>query len=82
LFGDVIVTIKPYSQPKKISNFPLDSPLNLSGDQYSDGIRHQVAMEAVRGSFDNAIEAIGETTAWHVTKRQNLELVKDVAQDF
>ena len=82
LFGDVIVTRKRYGQPKKISHFPLDSQLNLSGDQYSDGIRHRVALEAVRGSFDNAIEAIGETTAGHIAKRQSLELVKDVAQDF
>jgi hypothetical protein len=82
LFGDVIVTRKRYEQPKKSSHFPLDSQLNLSGDQYSDGIRHRVALEAVRGSFDNAIEAIGETTAGHVAKRQSLELVKDVAQDF
>jgi hypothetical protein len=82
LFGDVIVTRKRYGQPKKSSHFPLDSQLNLSGDQYSDGIRHRVALEAVRGSFDNAIEAIGVTTAGHVAKRQSLERVKDVAQDF
>jgi hypothetical protein len=82
LFGDVIVTRKRYRQHKQVSHFPLDAQLNLSADQYSDGIRHRVAVEAVRGSFDNAIEAISKTTGGHVAKRQSLELVKDVAQDF
>lgn len=82
LFGDVTVTRKRYSQRHQSSRFPVDADLNLADDQYSDGIRYRMAKEAIRGSFDNAIESIRETTGGHVPKRQSLNLVKDVAQDF
>jgi len=82
LFGEVTVTRKSYSQRQQVSQFPLDAELNLPGDQYSDGIRHRLTKEAVRGSFDNAIEAIDETTGGHIPKRQSLNVVRDVAQDF
>jgi len=82
LFGDVTVTRKSYSQRQQASQFPLDAELNLPNDQYSDGLRHRLANEAVRGSFDNAIEAIRETTGGHIPKRQSLKVVRDVAQDF
>lgn len=81
-FGDVTVTRKGYSQRHKASQFPLDERLNLSKDQYSDGIRQRVAIEALKSSFDNAIESIDTTTGGHVPKRQSLQLVQDVAQDF
>ena len=82
LFGDVTVTRKGYSQRHQSSRFPLDADLNLPDDQYSDGIRSRMAKEAIRGSFDNAIASIQETTGGHVPKRQSLNLVQDVAQDF
>ncbi len=81
-FGDVTVTRKGYNQRHQTSQFPLDGQLNLSGDQYSDGIRQRIAVEAIKGSFDNAIESIDKTTGGHVPKRQSLQLVQDVAQDF
>ena len=62
LFGEVVVTRKGYSQRNHSSVFPLDADLNLPEDQYSDGLRHRLSKEAIRGSFDNAIEAIDETT--------------------
>ena len=79
LFGDVIVPRKGYSQPGQASQFPLDAELNLAPDQYSDGIRYRTVQEAIRGSYDNAVEAIGKT---HVPKCQALNLVQDVSQDF
>lgn len=82
LFGDVTVTRKRYSQRGQPSQCPLDAALNLAGDRYSDGSRHRIAQEAIRGSFDNAIEALDTTTGSHVPKRQSLRLVQDVAQDF
>lgn len=82
LFGGVKITRKGYSQRHQISQFPLDAELNLPSDQYSDGIRHRVAQEAIRGSFDNAIESIEKTTGGYVPKRQSLKLAQDVAQDF
>ena len=71
-----------YSQIKKASLFPVDAELNLSVDNYSDGIYYRVSNEAVRGSFDDVVETVGETTGGHVPKRQSLNIVRDVAQDF
>ncbi|MBT7993683.1 MAG: ISKra4 family transposase [Bacteroidetes bacterium] len=82
LFGDVTVTRKGYSQINKSSLYPIDAELNLSDDSYSDGIRYRVSNEAVRGSFDDVVETVGETTGGHVPKRQSLNIVRDVAQDF
>ncbi len=82
LFGEVAVTRKGYSQRNHSSVFPLDADLNLPEDQYSDGLRHRLSKEAIRGSFDNAVEAIDETTGGFIPKRQSLNLVRDVAQDF
>ncbi len=81
-FGRVTVTRKGYGQRGHSSVFPLDAELNLPTDQYSDGIRKRLCKEALRGSFDNAIEAIKDTTGGSVPKRQSLTVVRDVAQDF
>ncbi len=82
LFGKVTVTRISYSQIKKSSLFPVDAELNLPVDSYSDGLYHRVSIEAVRGSFDSVVETISETTGGHIPKRQSLNIVKDVAQDF
>ncbi len=82
LFGDVRVTRKSYSQRGLASVFPMDESLNLPQDQYSDGMRNRLSKEALRGSFDNAIETISETTGGSIPKKQSLNLVRDVAQDF
>ena len=47
---------KSYSQRDQASQFPLDAQFNLPDDQYSDGIRQRNALEAIKSSFDNAIE--------------------------
>jgi hypothetical protein len=82
LFGDVTVTRIRYNQRHQASQFPLDAELNLANDQYSDGVRHRVAREALRGSYDDVVETIKETTGCQVAKRQCLNLAQDVAQDF
>jgi len=82
LFGDVIVKRKSYSQRLQKSVFPLDAQLNLPSDQYSDGIRHRVAIEARKASYDEAIESINQTTGGYIQKRQSLQLAQDVSQDF
>jgi hypothetical protein len=48
-----------YLQSHK-SVFPLDAQLNLPSDQYSDGIRQRVAIEARKASYDEAIELVYE----------------------
>ncbi len=82
LFGDVTVTRKGYSQRELSSVFPMDGALNLPTDTYSDGMRNRLSKEALRGSFDNAIEAINDTTGGSIPKRQSLNIVRDVARDF
>ena len=82
LFGDVTVKRKSYSQQAQKSIFLLDEQLNLPADQYSDGIRHRVAIEARKSSYDEVVETINQTTGGHIQKRQSLNLTQDVAQDF
>jgi len=82
LFGDVAVKRKSYSRQAQKSTFPLDEQLNLPADQYSDGIRHRVAIEARKSSYDEVVETINQTTGGHIQKRQSLNLTQDVAQDF
>lgn len=82
LFGKVTATRIGYSQIKKPSLFPVDAALNLSTDSYSDGIYFRVSNEVVRGSFDDIVETVAETTGGYVPKRQCLNIVRTVAQDF
>ena len=82
LFGDVIVHRKSYSTRKQACCFPLDEQLNLPDDQYSDGLRQRIVDESVKGSFDNVVESLKRTTGGRVAKRQCLNVVQDVAQDF
>ena len=82
MFGEVNVKRIRYNQRRKASQFPLDGELNLAGDQYSDGLRKRVAKEAIRGSYDEVVETIRDTTGCSIPKRQSQNVVKDVAQDF
>jgi len=82
LFGDVIVKRKSYSQRLQRGVFPLDAQLNFPSDQYSDGMRHRVAIEARKSSYDDAVEAVNQTTGGYIQKRQSLKLAQDVSQDF
>ena len=82
LFGNVKVSRKSYSQRKCPREFPLDGELNLSKDQYSEGIKHRVIYEAINSSFDDSVNAIKRTTGAEIAKRQCLNLVKYSAQDF
>jgi hypothetical protein len=82
LFGEVTATRISYSQRNQVSQFPLDAELNLPRDKFSDGVRNRVAKEAIKGSYDNVVETIRNTTACSIAKRQTLNVVQDVAQDF
>jgi hypothetical protein len=62
--------------------YPADGILNLSTDQYSDGLRQRVAQEASKVSFTETVTTIAETTGAKVGKRQCEEITVKVAQDF
>jgi hypothetical protein len=61
---------------------PMDAVLNLAADRFTFGVRARVATEALRGSFDAAVSAVGQTTGAAVAKRQAEELVRATAVDF
>jgi hypothetical protein len=84
LFGEVVVTRVGYSTKTAgvSALYPADGILNLSTDQYSDGLRRRVAQEASKVSFTETVTTIAETTGAKVGKRQCEEITVKVAQDF
>jgi hypothetical protein len=82
LFSDVTVKRNRYNQRRQASQFPLDGELNLAADQYSDGVKKRVAKEAIKGSYDDAVETIRDTTGSIIASRQSQNMVKDIVQDF
>jgi hypothetical protein len=84
LFGEVVVTRVGYSTKTAgvSALYPADGILNLSTDQYSDGLRQRVAQEASKVSFTETVTTIAETTGAKVGKRQCEEITVKVARDF
>ena len=66
IFGTIQVTRVGYGAKAEAMAYPLDADLNLPPDRYSFGVRRRVAIEAVRGSFDEAVTAVQTTTGAHV----------------
>ena len=81
-FGPVSVARFGYGSEGVESLHPLDAELNLPPDGYSLELRRQLAREAARGSFGEAVEAIQQTTGVLVPKRQAEELAVRAAEDF
>ncbi|MGH9286580.1 MAG: ISKra4 family transposase, partial [Acidimicrobiales bacterium] len=61
---------------------PADGALNLPEERHSHGLRRLAALEATRGSFAGAVEAIGRATGQPLGKRQVEELAGRTAADF
>jgi hypothetical protein len=81
-FGRVRVERLGYYAHDEAVVYPLDGHLNLPSESYSFGVRRRVAKEAIRGSFDEAVESVAETTGAKVPKRQAENLARRAAQDF
>ena len=85
VFGDVRVSRYAYRQPGQSSLFPADARQNLPQEQFSHGLRRIAAVEASKGSFAEAVEAVRTSTAApkvEVGKRQLEDLVRRAAADF
>lgn len=82
IFGKVIVRRKSYSFAGTQSVFVQDSILNLSSDQYSDGLKRLVANTVSFESFEQSIETIMKTTATTVPNRQTKQITRQLTQDF
>lgn len=81
-FGTVSVERIGYGLEGQNSLHPMDAELNLPHKLYSLELRRRVAMEAAKGSFDETIEMIKNTTGVGICKRQAEELTVRAACDF
>ena len=82
IFGKVEVRRKGYSIDGTDSVFPQDASLNLSPDQYSDGLRKQVAFTVPFQSFEHSTNQILCNTATSIPKRQVENIAKNMVIDF
>lgn len=83
LVGEVTAKRIRYEGGKGVTSLcPQDGSLNLAPGKYSHQVRKRLAFTSTHGSFENAIETLGQTSAITVPKRQVEELVRQTAADF
>lgn len=81
LFGAVAVERFAYRHRGHANLHTADAALNLPEERHSHGIRKLAAIEASRGSFDEAASAIARTTGQPIGKRQVETLTARAAAD-
>lgn len=81
VFGDVHVTRIAYRRRGSSDLHPADAGLNLPVEQHSHGLRRLAAIEATRGSFDDASAAVTRNTGVKLGKRQVKELTERAVVD-
>ena len=82
VFGTVTVERLAYRTPGLQNLHPADGGLNLPVERHSHGLRKLAALEAARGSFQDAVEAIERSTGQQLGRRQVQELAQLAAVDF
>ena len=82
VFGTVSVERLAYRAPGVGNLHPADAALNLPVERHSHGLRKLAALEAARGSFQDAVDAICRQTGQRLGKRQVEELATLAAIDF
>jgi len=82
VFGTVTVERLAYRAPGVGNRHPADAALNLPVERHSHGLRKLTALEAARGSFQDATDAISRQTGQLLGKRQVEELASLAAMDF
>jgi hypothetical protein len=80
-FGPVTVTRIAYRARQRGNLHPADAVLNLPPEQHSHGLRRLAALEAARGSFADAADAVHRATTVRVGKRQVEDLAARAAAD-
>jgi len=70
IFGTVEVQRLTYRHRGHPNLCPADALLNLPTERHSHGLRRLAAVEASRGSFEEAAAALERATGQHVGKRQ------------
>jgi hypothetical protein len=81
IFGQVTVTRLAYRAKQTENLYLQDGALNLPGERHSHGLRERCAIEAARGSFEEAQAAIVRATGQRLGKRQLEELARRGAVD-
>ena len=82
VFGTVTVERLAYRAPGVGNLHPADAVLNLPVERHSHGLRKLTALEAARGSFQDATDAVLRQTGQLLGKRQVEELASLAAMDF
>lgn len=81
IFGGVEVERLAYRHRGHPNLHPTDGVLNLPAERHSHGLRRLAAIEASRGSFEEASGAVERATGQHVAKRQVEALTARAAAD-
>lgn len=81
VFGQVTVARLAYRAPGAANLHPADAALNLPTEKHSHGLRRLAAVEAARGSFEQAAAAVGRVTGTDLGKRQAEQLAVRGALD-
>ena len=81
VFGEVTVTRMAYRRRGVPNLYPADAVLNLPPVKHSHGLARLAAIEAPRGSFEEAAAAITRATGARVGKRQLEQLAVAAAAD-
>jgi hypothetical protein len=82
IFGEVAVTRLAYRAKGAVNLHPGDAVLNLPTQRHSHGLRERCAIEAARGSYEEATSAIARQTGVKVGKRQIEALAAAASVDF
>lgn len=82
VFGEVTVERYAYRRQGQSNLHPADAVLNLPVEKCSHGLRRHAAIESARGSFDDAVDAVGRACGTQLGKRQVQELAERAAVDF
>ncbi len=82
VFGTVNVTRLAYRRRGEENLYPADAALNLPEELHSHGLRALSAIEASRGSFEEAADAVERATGVRCGKRQVELLAQRAAVDF
>lgn len=81
VFGEVVVERLAYRRRKEANLHLADAHLNLPEERHSHGLRRLAAVEATRGSFEEAKSAIARSSGQALGKRQVEELAARAAAD-
>ncbi len=82
IFGPVGVDRLAYRRRGRPNLHPADGTLNLPAERHSHGLRERCAIEATRGSYEEAASAVTRHTGVALGKRQVEQLAVRTSVDF